>query len=387
MSKLQQFGSPRGVGMVEILVALGIMSIVMAGMSSFMNNQASQNLGLTQSLAKLDFEKMLISSFANGAVCEYILNNPVPLTFDSGAAFPHTLTPTLPIYASVTGTPAVPGPVVAQVGLPASPLTPTVEIASIQLKVTAGGGNSYVGVWTVVFEPSRLITPLRPATVSTALTVDPTNPSAVRVTACSNASTITPPGLRIAVIESTGTWTVPPGVTAAKITVVGGGGGGGGGRGGHGGGGGGTAMKYMAGLTPGATLAISIGAGGPGGVPQNSGSAGESTSIVGCCSATGGRGGQSDQGGRKMAGEGGIGTVGDFNFQGSPGTSGNSWDYVSGTGGSSFFGGGGLAGRTNQMGSGGNGFPGLKYGGGGGGGTREYRRGGAGHKGVVVIEY
>jgi len=69
-----------------------------------------------------------------------------------------------------------------------------------------------------------------------------------------------------------GTFTIPTGVTKVKVTVVGGGGGGSTGatvskvaRVGGSGGGGGTAIAYLTGLTPGNTLAVTIGGGGAGG--------------------------------------------------------------------------------------------------------------------------
>lgn len=76
---------------------------------------------------------------------------------------------------------------------------------------------------------------------------------------------------------SSGTFTIPTGVTKIKVTVVGGGGGGAGGYAaccvnfhGPGGGGGCTAMKWLTGLTPGNTLTVTIGSGGTGGNPSGS---------------------------------------------------------------------------------------------------------------------
>lgn len=69
--------------------------------------------------------------------------------------------------------------------------------------------------------------------------------------------------------NSSGTWTVPAGVTAVDILAVGGGGAGGGGAGGHiaaGGGGGGEVKELLTQtVTPGTTLSITVGAGGTGG--------------------------------------------------------------------------------------------------------------------------
>lgn len=70
----------------------------------------------------------------------------------------------------------------------------------------------------------------------------------------------------ISVYTSSTTFTIPTGRTVLKITVVGGGGGGGGNAtyGGSGGGGGGTSVGYYL-VTPGNTLAVTVGSGGTGG--------------------------------------------------------------------------------------------------------------------------
>lgn len=108
-------------------------------------------------------------------------------------------------------------------------------------------------------------------------------------------------GNKAQVFTSSGTFTVPDGVTAVKVTVIGGGGGGGGNFAGHdvaakSGAGGGQAIKWVSDLTPGSNVSVTIGAGGgggasgAGGAPTNGGSGGAS-SFGSHCSATGGGGG------------------------------------------------------------------------------------------------
>ena len=76
-------------------------------------------------------------------------------------------------------------------------------------------------------------------------------------------------GQNAQLFTSSGTFTIPSGVTSVKATLVGGGGGGGAGyqgttgwAGGGGGGSGGAGITWITGLTPGNTLAITVGAGG-----------------------------------------------------------------------------------------------------------------------------
>jgi hypothetical protein len=88
-------------------------------------------------------------------------------------------------------------------------------------------------------------------------------------------SSSNPPTDASMVTVFSGSWTVPLGITRAKVTAIGGGGGGGGGRyvgaAGAGGAGGGTVIKIFNNLVPGATYNFYIGNGGwgsPGGTPN-----------------------------------------------------------------------------------------------------------------------
>jgi hypothetical protein len=163
----------------------------------------------------------------------------------------------------------------------------------------------------------------------------------------------------VQVFTSNGTFTVPAGITRAKVTVIGGGGSGASGVGG-GGGGGGTAIKIVTGLTPAGTVTVTVG-----------GVAGTS-SFGSYCSATGGATVTSIVGGA-----GGVGSSGDINLTGGGGGGGGTTGSfnVYGTGGASSIGGGGYGSVNSAGGNGGN------YGGGGASG------GGTGAGGIVIVEY
>lgn len=182
---------------------------------------------------------------------------------------------------------------------------------------------------------------------------------------------------------SSGTFTIPAGVTAIKATVVGAGGSGGVGGtnafGGGGGGGGGTAIKYFTGLTPGNTLTVTAGS-------SNSISSG--TEIITTVSAS--SGGSAVGSSQIIGGSGGIGSNGTINIQGSAGTNGSSIgnsvigsSAVGGVGGSSTHGGGGRGGSSAGGSSGGS--AGGNYGGGGGGSGGGSAGNGA--PGIVIFEW
>jgi hypothetical protein len=190
---------------------------------------------------------------------------------------------------------------------------------------------------------------------------------------------------------SSGTFTVPIGVTQVRVTVIGGGGAGGthttipsggGGAGGHG-------SATITGLTPGSQIPVTVGAGGSaftGGATGQGGSGGTS-SFGTYVSATGGSGGGGGSVVTTAAGGGGGSSVGgNVNFSGSCGTDSIIPAARGGDGG----GPGAGRGTTGLV----QGIAGYGYGGGGGGGgssstsgTGTGAPGGNGAGGLVIVEY
>jgi hypothetical protein len=188
---------------------------------------------------------------------------------------------------------------------------------------------------------------------------------------------------------SSGIFVVPNGVSMARVTVIGGGG-----SGGYhstmpsgGGGAGGQAVGTVTGLTPGQSIAVTVGAGGAvPGSPQP-GNNGGTSSFGAYMSATGGTGGNGGTAAQfaLAGGAGGVGVGGQVNRGGSYG---GDCIVVASRGGD---GGGPGNGRASS-----GPIPGLNaigYGGGGGGGglsvggTAVGYPGGAGAPGIVIVEY
>lgn len=187
-------------------------------------------------------------------------------------------------------------------------------------------------------------------------------------------------------VFTTGTsqsWTIPSGVTAVKVTIIGGGGGGGGSttsgpcctpNGGAGGGAGGTAIQYFTGVS--GTMTYTVGAGGARGT-TSTGTTGGTSSVVysgTTYSATGGAGGT--VGVNPGGGLGGTGSAATINISGGTGSPGL---YTVAGGIPAPLGGGaplGFPGGSNGYGAGGSG-QGL-------GGTPAST---AGKGGIIIFEY
>jgi hypothetical protein len=171
-------------------------------------------------------------------------------------------------------------------------------------------------------------------------------------------STIITGGLvGIQVFTSSGTFTVPAGVTKVKLTVTGGGGGGDTSISSAMGGAGATAIKYLS-VTPSSTIAITVGAGG-----SFTNQGGTSSAVYGATtvSATGGVGGNTQSGA--------TATGGDINIIGSCGTA----NFSDTLGGASFWGGS----TARYVGEGAYGT----------GGYPQSGANGAGKAGIVVVEF
>jgi hypothetical protein len=191
------------------------------------------------------------------------------------------------------------------------------------------------------------------------------------------------------VFTSSGTFVVPNGVTTVKVRLTGGGG-----SGGYhsvmpagGGGAGGQATGIVGGLTPGQTIAVTVGAGGNAPGSPGTGATGGTSSFGSYLLAYGGVGGG---GGTAVifanaGGAGGAAYNGQLNVNGSDGSDSIVVACRGGDGG----------GPGNGRGASGPlaGLPAYGYGGGGGGGGTTTGAsptgypGGAGAPGIVIIEY
>lgn len=191
------------------------------------------------------------------------------------------------------------------------------------------------------------------------------------------------------VFDASGSFMVPAGVTQVKVTVVGGGGAAGyhATLPGAGGGEGGTATDIVAGLMPGQTIPVTVGAGGVPTASPGNGGAGGTSSFGTYLSATGGSGGQGGSANlfATAGGAGGIGQGARIVQGGAMGSDGIAVASRGGDGGGTGHG----RGASGPLA----GFAATGFGGGGGGGGASSGSnpagspGGAGAPGIVIVEY
>jgi Tfp pilus assembly protein PilV len=190
------FQNQNGQSLVQVLISMVIMSVLMVSFTSMMTNQTRQLEGLSQKVAATDLQQLMTAALADGSVCSYVLNHPNVMTIDTTRPFPQTITLRNPsssaaaLYASVASPSGPPGPVIAQVQQPASPISNSLIVSSIQLQITGGSNGHYIGNWLVYFDSTKTIVPLKPVSIGTTINVDtttpPNSPSSARVTSCQN---------------------------------------------------------------------------------------------------------------------------------------------------------------------------------------------------------
>lgn len=184
--------SQRGQSLVMTLVSVGITGILVLVMASMFDHQRAEIRSLSEKLGANDLGKAVIAALADGTVCRYVLNNPVPLTFNSTAVTPtnpQVIDIRTPLYASINpGPPPSPGAelVKANPSTFASAFSNTLWVNSIRLSIHAGSGATYLANWQIGFDQTKLVRAIQPISVLTTLTVDNTNPTAARIVDCQN---------------------------------------------------------------------------------------------------------------------------------------------------------------------------------------------------------
>lgn len=193
----------KGASLIEIMVAIGIMTVIAAGMAQMMSSQFKSSRNINAQLASLDLQRIISQSLSDGTVCNYIFTDtantsglsqtPPAVTFEVPASYPALSLLNLnkiPMSASATSVAA------AEVGQTISANSNDVRVASIAIDITGAGAptatsqqftaNLVVGLNT----PEEVI-PLKP--LSFPITIQTTLAgSTANVIGCSSAGAITP---------------------------------------------------------------------------------------------------------------------------------------------------------------------------------------------------
>lgn len=392
-NNLSQFGAnsmnpnflknSRGLTLIEILVASGIMMVLLFATMSMMINQFRETEIISQKLAVLDLEKFLIlNSGANDICARYMTTNPNGFTFPT-ASFP----PIAPVQISELYLSSASAQLLTKVGQSVTGAG-NFKVEQINLTDFGGTASNYIATLNVSF--AGALRPTKPLQVKLKLATTVVGADTI-IIGCPGLNTGgSIPLSNFIPYTADGTFTVPPGVSVILVEAWGGGGGGGGSAfyltnyaGGGGGGGGGGYGKTVISVVPGQVFNIVVGVGGEAGLGSGT--------VSGNFTATnGGNGGNSSFDGARLIAQGGTGGTRTITFPsvgqvGQPGSGGGSsgmgtiFSANGGNGGSASFNyinatmaSGGTGGSAGGGGGGGGGAlsAGSPPGGGGGGGSK-----------------
>ena len=188
------FVNQRGGSLMEVIVAVGIMGILAAGMASMFDGQQKQIRALLQKQEMIELKNNMLRQLSSAAVCTWQLQDKrinVDGTYSELAPSPTVLNLTGgTLYAGPSSTSA-PLAIAGQ-RLPAS--LARLEVAAVTFKniYPTGNPNEYKGVVEVSFNASSLAIASHPIQVQQTVTVNPTDPpDQKRIVACTEPASST----------------------------------------------------------------------------------------------------------------------------------------------------------------------------------------------------
>ena len=227
--------SSAGVGLVEILVAIGILGVIMMSMAAMFDAQGKQSRALTQKLEILALKSEIQTSQTNPGNCTCLLNpsknnlqTSPALRFNSTTAGSSMEITTFFGGCDSSDRPILP---LAAKNQPLSNSGGGIRVSQIFLKdINHVSGNEYDGEFEIQFDPSSLVVARQPILLKQRFLADVSTPTAATVVSCLG------PGVSLGGGSGSGFKTywspgthsfIVPTYTSLTVELWGGGGGGG----------------------------------------------------------------------------------------------------------------------------------------------------------------
>ncbi|WP_374029950.1 hypothetical protein [Bdellovibrio bacteriovorus] len=217
---------------MELLIAVGILGILSAGMATLMINQQKESRALQETFARMDLEKSLLSSLANGSICTFILNHssqgPTSSTpnrdrnvFDSNGVT--SSQPLIIKIQNLLASPSESAPSLARVGERASALSNNLIVSDMRFVIRPNlPPDVFLADFEVSFRENMTVRAPRKIVIKNIqIATDSGTPlNAKEIIGCSGWGE---PRARRFTFTSSTTWTVPVDTRRAFITMAGGG--------------------------------------------------------------------------------------------------------------------------------------------------------------------
>lgn len=149
--------SAKGQTLIQVLVTVGIMGIIMAGMMTLQSSQAKESRAAAERIAKLDAARVLNMYFADPGlgICTYEFVTLRTLTFDD-THLPATATASVSINSIHSGTSTTSSDLIA-VGKAVSPISNSLVVQSISVGNITGAYPNYSGSLIISFNSNLLV--------------------------------------------------------------------------------------------------------------------------------------------------------------------------------------------------------------------------------------
>lgn len=172
-----------GQSIVQALIAGAIGLVITMAIASMLVSQMRETKYLEQKLASLDLEKLLITTLADGSVCQKMLTSPGPQFFNSTDLATQQINLTrIPASTAVTApdlitTTPSPGNQLSATAIVVNSISPT------------GTPDLWLAKIEIDFNSQNLMRAIKPITLQTFLQTDSTSPvTAKRITSCVKAA-------------------------------------------------------------------------------------------------------------------------------------------------------------------------------------------------------
>lgn len=123
----------RGMGLTQVIVAIGVSSILISAMVAMTTYQARESRGLTEKLAAIDLQRLITASVSDATVCSYIVTHGATTDFDASSITATQSQGPINLGNILRASDSPTGAQLAEVGRLASPFSTTLKVQSIEL--------------------------------------------------------------------------------------------------------------------------------------------------------------------------------------------------------------------------------------------------------------
>jgi hypothetical protein len=183
--RISRLQTSTGFSITEVLVAVGVLTMVSLGMIESLSRMHGQLRGISQKQEIVELKNLMTQQLAKPGVCTWQLKDQVidvSMATTDVSPSPSTLN-----LSELHMGPDATSPLLVKTGLAIPDSQSSLKVASILFKniYATGNPNEYRGIFQINFDPSSLAMPVKPLQIQQVFVTDSTDPaSAKRIQMC-----------------------------------------------------------------------------------------------------------------------------------------------------------------------------------------------------------